>query len=730
MSGAEATGAVKEKPKWEPMVAPVITPATGVLADLSSSNTRVNGPVTALLLDVEKRDGFVDLTGQNPAVIARDPQAELKPFKFTTDDGSTAYAVWITDPSQIPSGQANDILAQRLRPHWKGALGMLMVANPKRDILSIIDVHGVHSNTWSPYAEEGRPAWHGLGGNMIFNAAHIEAADLAALTGALFTFTERATEVVDKDTGEVKLKDGQPIIRTQTNSALGSANFQAWKNTMAAFIMVAGKATYMTLKYVLIDKTLAAMGVKSTEMGGAKAITLADPADKSASLLMLGQAAKVLGAYISGPDEGNGGLASPVQVRDQEIRFQPDAMAVEAPFHMAGATNADPRVTGLGTKTSFATASGVYSGITKFLDRVENPNGGIFLQGAGGVGSELIPMAIRDGRNITAVSDITASGLMKAKASLGDRQVAYIFDQKAAKEILKASDFDAQLALAREQGFIIADGLADSLRKAKEAGASIDLFSPNAGSHPVNLDVVAALKEVGAKAVIGAANNVLATGRYNPSTSLTDDPSSLVDEASYMPVGKALLEAGIFAPHDSQINQGGAASVLFGALGLTVGDIPRMADKIGDSAMEEYDEAFLKGMVPQQWRDAQAMTAWNAEIDAGRAQGGRFEIPNVEVSSDGSNGPAGSGGGEQVLQLDTPGMTLDTEGIVLGKGAEASADTVGTSVLDLSKVQARDPQAQGGKAVHHAVARTGTVHAGVLARGVSVRRAPALGGVH
>ena len=216
--------------------------------------------------------------------------------------------------------------------------------------------------------------------------------------------------------------------------------------------------------------------------------------------------------------------------------------------------------------------------------------------------------------------------------------------------------------------FISANDLPDAIRKVDDAlkrqgeGRRIGVLSPNATPHNITTDVVDAMAEVGAHAVIGAANNML----------------TLDENGSYKGVADRAVAKKVFVPHDSAINMMGAASVIFRAVGVIREDgtideakMKALVGIVGKRVKEEYEKAHLQGIPPQLWRDTQAMIWWNAEVDAGRAVGGKFEIPDLSGYT-----PPSPTGGNDPWGDNSPSPPLNLRGGVTqgGNGGECESD--------------------------------------------------------
>src|SRR3989338_6555344 len=619
-------------------------------------NTRVNGELLEMIAEIDDFEGFVSLEAIPDQVLARasDPREGFRPFHFQLEDGTRNYAFLVSEPEELPDG-----MRERLRDILHDSLGLLFIVNPERDTYTIIHHHAAAKNNWSEYATEGAPVFHALGGNMSFQNMEAD----AHVTNMMLSAWGMSS-------------DGRDLHEVTDNL---SADRKADLMLAAALDAVAGKGAAMTTKYTLISEALEAVDLPGAQLGGAKAITLSpfDEASRFAAMEMLEVVASKTGLYISGPDQGTGVITRIVaepswlkrtlgQKTREESFFLINAAATDRSnrFHMGGAETAHEKIRGLGKETSRATAGGVYAGIRRYnhlrseadqailgvlgpqtymdysggkpvekstVIPVGNTSyenwiskmgrNGLFIQGAGGVGSQLIDMALEDKLPIIAVSDMNVDVLLQTRekisqATPGQPPPIYIFDSGAAQGFYSQEEYAKQLAVARAaatQGFlIIATDTADSIRQVAEARPyQVGIFSPNASSHPITLEVINALARASVHAVLGAANNVLA----------------LDENGSYSTVETAALRAGIFIPNDSAINMMGAATILYGAVGMNDEKIRALNQVVGNRVREEFVAAFAQGIGPQSYRDQRAQARWDREVDAGRSVGGRSHNP-------------------------------------------------------------------------------------------------------
>lgn len=676
------------------------------------SNVRVNGPVIEML--ERHRGKFRDISEISDQVLAhsKSPKEGFSPFTFELEDGTTNYVMWIKDPSEFPG-----VIGERLKQVWHDSLGIILVVNPERDIVIMAHHHGLKETPWSPYrgitdeeyvmarmAEmsvgggdgqgdsprlstvplpgDGTLPRHALGGIMAYPNVVAERTDLGPLLHE-FGLIDSDELPADFDLESLKLTVDQ----------------RAAVMFLGTSIRVANKAVAMTLKYALISQAFEAVGARPAGLGGAKSIILTPPDDSSRhfALRVLAWIAKKTGAYISGPDE-NVGIVTPKKVKIKgamqivgepterdvwpvvdgvEIRNWPDVVAEVAPYHMAGSPVSDPLVRGLGKETSLATARGGYEGLRVYLDESRKfPDDGIMFVGYGQAGTPLVNLALEQKRNVVAICDIRYETLAKVFADYKEKYgikdpdnplpFLLVWDSKAAKENLSPGKYQEQWERFHNEfgtafPFIEAEGgLPDAIRKVnghllRKGKKGVGVLSPNGGPHAVTPEVVDALAEVGGHAIIGIANNMLA----------------LDAKGSYEAVARLAVEKGIFIPHDSAINMMGAASVVFKAVGIIRGDGTLDEEKmagliriVGERVAEEFKDAHEKGIPPQLWRDVQAMIWWNAEVDAGRAVGGKFEIPDLsgyEPTPPTGGGGDGTGGdrgvAEPVLPAAAPAAT-------------------------------------------------------------------------
>ena len=378
---------------------------------------------------------------------------------------------------------------------------------------------------------------------------------------------------------------------------------------MGAAVMVAGKGMAMTPKWRHIDDALLRAGApQQTLMGGSKGILIHpnDPAIKKQAIEMMARATQQTGSYISGPDqnvsaEHEGGYAH--------------VFADAAPFHMVGSSHAHEMMRG--RAPSNYTGDGVYEGVKVAYEHVtSSKKAPVFIQGNGGVGSRVLARTIEDGGVVAGVSDADISKLAAARDSLdaaGMTGSVFVWDRAAARKMgMSHEDLAANEQRAMEGGFEIADGLIESMEMTRQkTGHTIAILSPNAGSHPVTMQVLEAAPRLGIQAIVGGANNMLA----------------LDEGGSYMPAANRALELNVFVPNDSAINRLGAAACLFDAVGLTDATSQQLTGFVGERVGEEWFQAHQQGIPPQVYSDALAMQQWNSAIYARQAIGGLFAIP-------------------------------------------------------------------------------------------------------
>lgn len=544
----------------------------------NSNNTRVNGPVLEVLnrevpTSQVPQEGFMGHMS-NPADGFR---------SFILPDGTRLS--WIGSPKDYPAP-----LDVRLSTTWNNALGAVLVANSKLDAMGLIVMHGAMLNGWAPDASLGQKLlWRGLGGMMAFTRSIPHERDLNPLL--------RSLNLSPQNFNFERLTPEQ----------------QAWVSFLGAAEKTQGKALGMTPKWRFIDANLAQNGFeKQTGLGGMKSVVLHAPGDaaKKNAVEMMARAAKVLGIYISGGDEGTA------------QGNWTDIFAKTAPMNMAGTLSSHPLLQG--PYPSPYTARGVFEGLWHFMvgTGMDVRNTPVLFQGTGGVGQGVLRLAIQQGVEIAGASDILIRGLIDMRdyavaMSPRYKDVPWFWDRQAARAALEMDIFAEQELLAAKHGLPIVNGLQDAITQAsfnrikQGHNSNIPLLSPNATSHQVDGNLLASFQNYGGKAIIGGANNMLELG----------------PEGSYLSAAREAVERDINVPNDSRQNQEGARTVLAKALGISEEDAVRLAVSVGQGTLTEYQQGHLKGIPPQVYSDREAQRAWNALLDAGLAIGGRFDIP-------------------------------------------------------------------------------------------------------
>jgi|GEM_PF-3518962 len=539
------------------------------------SNTRVNGPVLEI---ISRGQPTTNVPPEGFMGRMENPANGFEPFLMP--DGS--HVVWLEGPQAFPRP-----LDERLATTWNNALGAVLVANPRSDALGLIVMHGAMRNHWAPDAAGASPVWRGLGGMMAFPKTVPPSRDLGPLLSFLGV----------RPTG-----DSFELSRLRPEE-------QAYVNLLGAGEKVNGKALGMTPKYRFIDQALEGVGLSSrTGLGGMKSVVLHAPNDaaKEQAVRMMAQVARVLGIYISGGDEGT--ARGPWT----------DIFAQVAPLNMGGSKNSHPLLQG--RYPSAYTAQGVFAGIRQFMrSQFRNPaQAPIFFQGTGGVGGNVINLALGERYTVAGVTEIMASDLVKLRdetRAQGLSQIPFIWDRRSAHEVLDTKTYETERRVAESQGLFIVNDLVEALqhasleRSVRGIPGRIPIISLNATSHQVSEERLEGFHRLGVRAIIGGANNML----------------ELDGQGSYWSTAQRALDLGIFVPNDSAINRMGAMIVVANALKLDEAQAQALAEWVGEYSAQEFRLSHQQGIPPQVYSDRIAQAAWNALLDSGEAIGGRFK---------------------------------------------------------------------------------------------------------
>lgn len=524
----------------------------GMAANVHVNNTRVNGPV----LDMIAAQGEISTRVPAEGFMGRmeSPKDGFAPF--TLPDGT--HMIWLASPAAFPG-----IIGERVATTWNGAMGAVLVANPRIDALGLIVLNGVRRNSWAPDAQDKSPVWRALGGMMAFTFVTPPARDLNPLLAAM------------------NLGSAQGFKRELLNPEQ-----QAAVNLLGASEVTNGKAEGMSPKWFRIDKTLELNGyLKRTGLGGAKSIVLHVPGDtaKEQAVKMMAEAAKVLGIYVSGGDQGT--ARGPWT----------DMFAQIAPRNMAGSKNSHPLISGF--YPSPHTAEGVFQSIRQYLKFSKSGamNRSILFQGLGGVGAVVFQKAVEQGLEVAGAVDLSVPEILAmrdwASGNPKYRDVAWMWDRAAAEKALETDIFAEQSLLAAKEGLIIVEGLEGAILAASHQrtqlglNSDIPILSPNASSHAINRGVLDVFFGYGGEAVLGGANNMLELDVHGSS-----------NEMAYY-----ALQKGIFVPASELINQMGAKVVLANALGITEAKAKELAASVGRQVYEQYQSQYDPGIEPFQY---------------------------------------------------------------------------------------------------------------------------------
>lgn len=558
------------------------------------TNVRVQGPV----VDIFRNFNDAVFTGApREGFMARmdHPSNGFDPFKI----GDDIYVTWIANSWDLPAPVAAQIV-----PYWHNSLGAAFIANPREDAYGIVWMHGAMWNTWSPLLQTGgmrvgeSAVWHGLGGIMAKELVIPEGYLLNPLLGAMGLAS--ASHDGPFEPARLKPEELAAVVLAGVTEK------------------VAGKAMAMTPKWMYIDEGLRAMGSQIlTQLGGMKAVFLHPKGDhpKRIAIQMMAQAAKVLGIYISGGDEGTS--SGPWT----------DDFARIAPNNMAGSSQAHHLIQG--EYPSEHTARGIYATFKPMLHHAfGSQNVAIFFQGVGSVGSNVLRLALADGRPIFGISDASVEGLLKARQMLREVGGQYlvvplVWDRKAALGFKDAATVAAEERKALAEGLRVADGLSDAMMACKPGNPHswAGLLSPNSSSHQITPKRLAVFAGEGGKLILGGDNNML----------------SLDDRGSNGTTARKAVREGVFVAADSGINRKGAFIVLRNALEAGEGMIADMDRAIVGRVEREWREAFLHTrhdeasgedipdpIPPQIWSDEFAQREWNDALASGTAIGGTF----------------------------------------------------------------------------------------------------------
>ncbi len=382
-------------------------------------------------------------------------------------------------------------------------------------------------------------------------------------------------------------------------SAYGTGSWHALGGIMAfsglsfekAIEMVLGKGYAMTPKWRFIDLSLSAAEHPTlTHLGGGKAIIVhgSTEDDKRKAVAVSAEVTDALGIYISGPDQN----------MDTEWCRE---FARLAPRNFVGSDGAEGKYRGM--KPSKHTARGVFRGIKVVCEELIGNRPPIFFEGYGGVGKVMVALAVENGFPVSGLAEAEVDRLLGVQRTLPG--VPLFLNARAAEENFGRERRDQEVARARQDGITVVENLEEAL----QAAPTTVILSPNAGPHPISMGVATRLIANRARAVVGAANNML----------------DLVNGSSD-PIAQMLLKENVFVPNDSRINRIGALACMVDMVELdrAVG-LALQIRQVGEDVREEIG-AYRRGTTPQSHSDHLAALEWNQALDSGRAIGGRFPV--------------------------------------------------------------------------------------------------------
>ncbi len=407
-----------------------------------------------------------------------------------------------------------------------------------------------------------------------------------------------------------------------------------------ALMDVLGKGLRMADKFIDIDKNLQTMNHPVlTQLGGGKAVVVHDEGDEDSpqvkwqkterAMRITGEVTRVVGLHILGDDQGTSIRPGDDAYAWNENVYQSghawsSIVAEHAPEHFGGAA-AYPighgSWQGMGNPSPH-TANGVIEGIKEVTDLIlGGQKGPVFLQGAGGVGGFVYQFLLKNEYQISAVSEVKYSDLVKVAQlaeSAGRPIPKLIFDYTGAIKLMGPDKAKAELDKVERDGrMLVVNGLAEALHRAPET----KLFSPNASAFAIDWEVAKALVDIGAKAIAGAANNTIKPDA-NGSTELIE---------WYLQLNN------VFHPDPSRLNSGGAASVTVGKIGIDPAVFERDYPlAVGLGTRDEILQAFVFGVPPAQWTYAQAAAYHQQQVAKGLVLGNvpLFAPPAVATPAD------------------------------------------------------------------------------------------------
>jgi hypothetical protein len=222
----------------------------------------------------------------------------------------------------------------------------------------------------------------------------------------------------------------------------------------------------------------------------------------------------------------------------------------------------------------------------------------VFFQGFGNVGTPMVRHISSDRHPIAGIIDTSFAKLLSAREK---GITAPLFLQVSPTERIP------DLGKVNGADITIVTSLIEALSLAPET----EILSPNAGPHPITMEVAIALSNSNVRAIVGATNNTLA-----------------MEGGSVEPVANFLQQHGIYNGNDSEGNQVGAASVVIRNIGADESLMERLAQGV-EVQTRLGIRAFRDGIPPQLARDRAARRRYAKFYRDGRATGGHENLEDI-----------------------------------------------------------------------------------------------------
>jgi hypothetical protein len=352
---------------------------------------------------------------------------------------------------------------------------------------------------------------------------------------------------------------------------------------------VVRKSTAMTDKFQFIDENLSAIGHdRLAWLGGGKA-TASHPAGEAgrmSAVMVTATVAASLGIYISGSDQN---MTTALCTRFAERAPRNFMGAMYHPIANYGGLGDPSPCTALGVYHAFKTVRREL-----FADRLVP----VFFQGFGNVGTPMVRHISSDRHPIAGIIDTSFAKLLSAREK---GITAPLFLQVSPTERIP------DLGKVNGADITIVTSLIEALSLAPET----EILSPNAGPHPITMEVAIALSNSNVRAIVGATNNTLA-----------------MEGGSVEPVANFLQQHGIYNGNDSEGNQVGAASVVIRNIGADESLMERLAQGV-EVQTRLGIRAFRDGIPPQLARDRAARRRYAKFYRDGRATGGHENLEDI-----------------------------------------------------------------------------------------------------